>query len=168
MTKIQFLIAVHFYFLLLFLPPQLSALFPTWLKTVPHIFPKKKAKLGGRYNRLTRGYCSRKLPNGKRCLHRSLWFCNGCHGFNNKKVYYCRHVHRNCFGMHHDSLVRLPWHVCFLYRSLQWWLPRLAACCYDAHVSCLMERDAYTESFGFATDVMVSTIKGVLLSTCSS
>ena len=35
-------------------------------------------------------------------------FCNGCHGFNNKKVYYCRHVHRNCFAMHHDSLVRLP------------------------------------------------------------
>ena len=26
--------------------------------------------------------------------------------------------------------------------------------------SCLMERDAYREAFGFATDVMVSTIKG--------
>ena len=69
---------------------------------------KQKANLGGRYNRLTRGYCSRKLPTGKRCLQRSLWFCNGCNGFNNKRVYYCRHVHRNCFGMHHDSLVCLP------------------------------------------------------------
>ena len=28
------------------------------------------------------------------------------------------------------------------------------------HVSYLMERDAYREVFGFATDVMVSTIKG--------
>ena len=73
-----------------------------------HFAEKQKAKLGGRYNRLTRGYCSRKLPNGKRFLQRSLWFCNGCNGFNNKRVYYCRHVHRNCFGMHHDSLVRLP------------------------------------------------------------
>ena len=26
--------------------------------------------------------------------------------------------------------------------------------------SCLMERDAYNEAFGFATDVVVSTIKG--------
>ena len=28
------------------------------------------------------------------------------------------------------------------------------------HGSCLMERYAYRESFGFITDVMVSTIKG--------
>ena len=28
------------------------------------------------------------------------------------------------------------------------------------HGSCLMERDTYREAFGFATDVMVSTIKG--------
>ena len=28
------------------------------------------------------------------------------------------------------------------------------------HGSCLTERDAYIEAFGFATDVMVSTIKG--------
>ena len=41
MMKIQFLLAVHFNFLLLFLPPLLSALFRTWLKAVPHIFSKK-------------------------------------------------------------------------------------------------------------------------------
>ena len=68
---------------------------------------KEEAKLGGIYNMLTRGCCSRKYPNVKRCLQRSLWFCNGCNGFNNKRVYYCRHVHRNCFAMRHDSLVRL-------------------------------------------------------------
>ena len=42
MMKIQFLLAVHFNFLLLFLPPLLSAIFRTWLKAVPHIFTKKK------------------------------------------------------------------------------------------------------------------------------
>ena len=42
MMKIQFLISVHINFLLLFLPPQLSALFLTSLKTVPRIFPKNK------------------------------------------------------------------------------------------------------------------------------
>ena len=51
-----------------------------------HFSEKEEAKLGGRYNRLTRGYCSWKLPKGKICLQRSLWFCNGCHGFNNKRV----------------------------------------------------------------------------------
>ena len=30
----------------------------------------------------------------------------------------------------------------------------------NVHGSCLMERYAYIEAFGFATDVMVSTIKG--------
>ena len=42
MMKIQFLLVFHFKFLLIFLPPLLSALFWTWLKAVPHIFPKKK------------------------------------------------------------------------------------------------------------------------------
>ena len=73
-----------------------------------HFSEKEEANMGGRYNRLTRGYCSRNLPNGKRCLHRSLWFFNVCHDLNNKRVYYCWHVHCNCFGMHHDSLVRIP------------------------------------------------------------
>ena len=30
----------------------------------------------------------------------------------------------------------------------------------NVHGSCLMERDAYREAFGFAMDVIVSTIKG--------
>ena len=49
MMEIQFLLAVHFNFLVVFLPPQLSALFLTWLSTVPQlylldlrIFPKNK------------------------------------------------------------------------------------------------------------------------------
>ena len=57
---------------------------------------KEEANMGGRYNRRTRGHCSSNLPNGKRCLQRSLWFFNGCRGFNNKRVYYCQHVDRNC------------------------------------------------------------------------
>ena len=47
--KIQFLLAVHFNFLVVFIHPQLSALFPTWLKTAPQLYlldlsilPKKK------------------------------------------------------------------------------------------------------------------------------
>ena len=36
MMEIQFLLAVHFIFLVIFLPPQQSALFPTWLSAVPH------------------------------------------------------------------------------------------------------------------------------------
>ena len=37
-----------------------------------HFSKKEEAKQGGRYNRLTRGYCSGKLPNGNRCLQISL------------------------------------------------------------------------------------------------
>ena len=33
-----------------------------------HFAEKEEAKMGGRYNRLTRGYCSSKLPNRNRCL----------------------------------------------------------------------------------------------------
>ena len=46
MMKIQFLLAVHFNFILLFLPPLLSALFRTWLKAVPHIFRKIRSQAG--------------------------------------------------------------------------------------------------------------------------
>ena len=49
MMEIQFILSVHFRFPFLFIPPQRSALFPTWLSTVPHqylldlrILPKKK------------------------------------------------------------------------------------------------------------------------------
>ena len=49
-----------------------------------HISKKEESKQGGRYNRLTRYYCSGKLPNVNRCLQRSLWFCMGCNRFNKK------------------------------------------------------------------------------------
>ena len=49
MMEIQFLLAMHFNFLVVFIPPQLSALFTTWLSIVPQlylldlrIFPEKK------------------------------------------------------------------------------------------------------------------------------
>ena len=83
-----------------------------------NIAKKEEAKQGGRYNGLTRGYCSGKFPNGKRCLQRSLWFCKVCNSFN-KKVYYCRQVRRNFFETHHDSLVSLPWHVSCFTRTYQ-------------------------------------------------
>ena len=86
MMKIKFLLAVHFNFLLLFLPPLLSALFWTWLKAVPHIFPKKKK------------------PSWEGDI---------------------------------TGLLEV-----------------------NVQGSCLTERDAYREAFGFATDAMVSTIKG--------
>ena len=49
-----------------------------------HMIKKEEAKQGGRYNRLTKGYCSGKLHNGNRCLHRSLYFCKVCNRFNKK------------------------------------------------------------------------------------
>ena len=86
MMKIQFLLAVNFNFLLLFLPPLLSALFRTWIKAAPHILPKKNK------------------PSWEGDI---------------------------------TGLLELT-----------------------VKGSSLTERDAYTEAFGFATDVMVSTIKG--------
>ena len=73
-----------------------------------HFSEKEEAKLRGRYNRLTRGYCLQRFPNVNRCLQRSLWFFNGCNVFNKKRMYYCQQVHHNCFEMHHGSLVHLP------------------------------------------------------------
>ena len=40
-----------------------------------HISKIEESKQGGRYNRLTRGYCSGKFPNGNRCLQKIFWFC---------------------------------------------------------------------------------------------
>ena len=39
-----------------------------------HIAEKEEAKQGGRYNRLTRDCCSRKLPNGNRCSREAFGF----------------------------------------------------------------------------------------------
>ena len=72
-----------------------------------NIAEKEEAREGGRYNRLTRGYCPGRLTNGKRRLKRSLWFCKECNSFN-KQMYYFRQVGRDCFTTHHKSLIRLP------------------------------------------------------------
>ena len=72
-----------------------------------HTAEREEARERGRYNKLTRVYCSGRLPNGKRCLNRSLWFCKGCNRFN-KKTYYFQQVGHAFFAMHHDSLVCLP------------------------------------------------------------
>ena len=72
-----------------------------------HTAKTEGAREGGRCNRTTRGYCSGRLPNGKRCLKRTLLFCNGCTRFN-KKTYFCQQVGHDCFAMHHNFLVRHP------------------------------------------------------------
>ena len=115
MMEIKFVLDVHFIFLVCIYPSAaVSTILDMTLNSAStisigsqHIAEKEEAKQGGRYNSLTRGYCSGKLPNGNICLQRSLWFCKIYHRFN-KKVYYCRQVRRNCFEMYHDSLVRIP------------------------------------------------------------
>ena len=37
-----------------------------------HTAVKEEAREGGRYNRAVRGYCNVMLPNGKRCLGKSI------------------------------------------------------------------------------------------------
>ena len=53
-----------------------------------HMSEREEDREGGRYNRITRVYCSDRLSNGKRRLQKSLWFYKGCNRFN-KKTYYC-------------------------------------------------------------------------------
>ena len=49
----------------------------------------KEVKLeGGRYNRADRGYYNRRLPNGKICLTRSLWYCHDCSVRFRRRNYY--------------------------------------------------------------------------------
>ena len=78
----------------------------------------------GIYNRLTGGYCSGRLPDGKICLKRSIWFYERYNRFNNKN-YYFQQVGRSYFATHHDSLVGLPLHVCS-FRSI-------VICCFIFH-----------------------------------
>ena len=42
---------------------------------------REEARERGIYNRLDRGYCSRRFSNGNICPKRSLLFFNGCAGF---------------------------------------------------------------------------------------
>ena len=101
MMEIQLLLAVQFSFLVVFLPPQLSALFPTWLSTVPQLYlldliilPKKK-KLNR--DRDTTGLVEVIVQRSclmKKIPQRSLWFCKGCNRIN-KRMCYCQQVHSN-------------------------------------------------------------------------
>ena len=75
---------------------------------IGHMAWKEFELEGEIYNRAARGYCHRRLPNGKRCLKRSLWYCNGFLIRFRRRNYYCKHNLRDCFASHHDSQVSLP------------------------------------------------------------
>ena len=72
---------------------------------IGHTASKEVEKEGGRYNRAARGYCNRRLPNGKICPKRSLWYCNGCSIQFGMRNYYCKQNGRDCFASHHEPLV---------------------------------------------------------------
>ena len=72
-----------------------------------HNAEREEAREGVRYNRTFRGLCSSRLTNGNRFMNIILWFCNLCDRFN-KKTYYFQQVGRDCFAIHHDSLVLIP------------------------------------------------------------
>ena len=96
---------------------------------------------GGMYNRAVRGYCNRRLLNGKRCLKRILWYWNGWSIWFERKTYYYKQKNRDGFAFHHEHLVTNCWfvfphfqfYVCGLNSSLQWWLISLAAYWNDAY-----------------------------------
>ena len=65
---------------------------------------KAATRKGGKINRNIRCYCSGRIPNGKRYLKITLWFCNVCSKFN-KKVCYCKLLGRDCFENHKVSFL---------------------------------------------------------------
>ena len=103
---------------------------------IVHTASREVEKAGGRYNRAVRDCCNMRLPNGKICLNRSLWYCNECSIWFERSTYYCKQNGRDCFALHHEPLVTNRWHVfpcrcfhvCCLNLLLQQWLPRLEAC----------------------------------------
>ena len=52
----------------------------------------------GRYNRAARGYCHIRLPNGSRCLNRSLWYLHDSFIQFGRSNYYCKHNVSDCFA----------------------------------------------------------------------
>ena len=44
---------------------------------IDHTDSKEVQLKGGMYNRAAGGYLDMRLPNGKRCMKRSLWYCHG-------------------------------------------------------------------------------------------
>ena len=83
---------------------------------IGHADPKEVELEGGRYNREAMGNYHRRLPNGKICLKRILWYQNFCLIQFGRRTYYCKHNFCDCFTSHHGSLVHLPRHVCCLTR----------------------------------------------------
>ena len=43
-----------------------------------HTDEKEGSEDGKRYKSTVRGYCNRMLPNGRRQIGRTIWFCSGC------------------------------------------------------------------------------------------
>ena len=83
---------------------------------VDHTASKEVQLEGGGYNRVSKGYCHRRLPNGRRFVKRILWYCHDCSIQFGRRTYYCKQNGHDCFASHRDSLVRLPWHVWCLTR----------------------------------------------------
>ena len=96
---------------------------PTWISTVPHqcllylsILQKKKKLskeeyITGLLEATVKGSFLMEIDVSRQ----ASGFEKGCNRLN-KKVYYFRQARRDFFETHHESLVRLPWHVSFLTR----------------------------------------------------
>ena len=84
--------------------------------SIVHTAPREVQLEGGRYNREARGYCHMRLPNGKRCLNRSISYFHDCSIRFGRRTYYCKKNVRDWFALHHDSLVCLPCYVLCLTR----------------------------------------------------
>ena len=55
--------------------------------SIGHTALKEVEKEGGRYNREASGYFNWRLTNGKRCMKRSIWYCNGCYIWFGRRTY---------------------------------------------------------------------------------
>ena len=77
-----------------------------------HTAVKEEAREGGKYNRAVRGRCDVRLPNGKRCLGRSLCFYNGFTIRFNRITYYCKQVGHDYFASHLETIIQHRSHVC--------------------------------------------------------
>ena len=119
MIERHFILDVQFMFLVLLLVSHRSELFMTSPSIELHCQPliqwnlllnlgillkKEGASQIGSNNGTNRGYYQRRLPNGRICLNRTLWFFNG-HTRLNKHTYYYKQVVCDCFATYLDSLV---------------------------------------------------------------
>ena len=74
---------------------------------IDHTYLKEVQVEGGRYNMAARGHCRSRLPNIKRFLKRSLWYCYDCSIRFRRRTYYCKQKGLDCFVFHNDSPVCL-------------------------------------------------------------